>query len=101
MKDNCDYMQSGNCALAEYLGEDGELPCETETGVEKSNTSAAQQVRECIPFDPHVPDLSDCEWNRRVRNKSSPPIHCSFRALPVYSSEHPTNKMYKVLFYTL
>jgi len=57
-------MQPGNCAVAEYLGEDGELPCETEIGVEKSNASAAQQMHEGIPFGPHVFDLSDCEWDK-------------------------------------
>lgn len=41
---------------------DGELPCETEIRVEKSNSSAALQVHEEIPFGPHVSDLSDCEW---------------------------------------
>lgn len=64
LKDNYDYMQPGNCAVAEYLGEVGELPCETAVQVEKSNTSAAQKAYGCNPFDPHVFDFSDCEWDK-------------------------------------
>jgi hypothetical protein len=63
LKDNWDYMQPGNCAVAQYLGEDGELPCETEIGVEQSNASAAQQAHECTSFDPHLFDLSNREWD--------------------------------------
>jgi hypothetical protein len=53
VKDNCEFLQPGNFAVTEYLGEDGELPCEIEIAIETSKAAAVQYFYWCIPVDRH------------------------------------------------